>query len=94
MGCDLVVVVVVVVVAVARGVAKCRSVGDERAEEGRREQLVVVEEVAEAETLASLLQQMMFVEVAGGRVLLLLQVAEAVLADGAKFEPFVVVAEE
>ena len=89
MGCDL----VVVVVAVARGVAKCRSVGDERAEEGRREQLVV-EEVAEAETLASLLQQMMFVEVAGGRVLLLLQVAEAVLADGAKFEPFVVVAEE
>ena len=92
MGCDLV-VVVVVVVAVARGVAKCRSVGDERAEEGRREQLVV-EEVAEAETLASLLQQMMFVEVAGGRVLLLLQVAEAVLADGAKFEPFVVVAEE
>ena len=93
MGCDLVVVVVVVVVAVARGVAKCRSVGDERAEEGRREQLVV-EEVAEAETLASLLQQMMFVEVAGGRVLLLLQVAEAVLADGAKFEPFVVVAEE
>jgi hypothetical protein len=88
-GCDL----VVVVVAVARGVAKCRSVGDERAEEGRREQLVV-EEVAEAETFASLLQQMMFVEVAGGRVLLLLQVAEAVLADGAKFEPFVVVAEE